>query len=130
MSIGAPYCPLSDTEIDNIHNCADTLGRALHATWPLDRDLYSRLNVAETALKQLITHVRPHGSAPRHAETIERQRQQLFRALAVLHAITLSLTTKTQGFDPDECSTALQVAHELFDEVAAALEGIASLSTT
>lgn len=59
------------------------------------------------------------------AISIEQQRQQLFRALAVLHAIRLSLTSKMEGFDPDLCDTALQVVHELVDDVAAALEGVA-----
>lgn len=56
---------------------------------------------------------------------IEAQRQQLFRALAVLHVARLALTSKTEGFDSDECATALQVAHELVDGVAAALEDVA-----
>jgi hypothetical protein len=54
--------------------------------------------------------------------TIEAQRQQLFRATAVLHVARLALTSKTTGFDPDECATALAVAAGIVDGVAAALE--------
>lgn len=56
------------------------------------------------------------------AATIETQRQQLFRALAVLHVAELALTSKTEGFDPDQCATALAVAGDLVDGVASALE--------
>lgn len=56
------------------------------------------------------------------APTIAELREQLFRALAVLHVARLALTSKSEGFDADECAAALGIVHEIIDDVAAALE--------
>ena len=54
--------------------------------------------------------------------TIAELREQLFRALALLHIAQHALTSKSEGFDLDECAAALGIAHEIIDDVAAALE--------
>lgn len=58
------------------------------------------------------------------APTIDELREQLFRALAILHVARHALTSKTEGFDPEECGAALAIVHEIVDDVAASLETI------
>jgi hypothetical protein len=56
------------------------------------------------------------------SETIEAQRQQLFKAAAVVDMCRYACASKFAGFDPEQMVDALRVVNDLLDDVAAALE--------
>lgn len=57
------------------------------------------------------------------AGVIEAQRQQLFKAAAVVDMCRYACASKFTGFDPEQLADALRVVNDLLDDVAAALEG-------
>ena len=69
------------------------------------------------------------GSKPAHstgrreiAAAIEAQRQQLFKASAVVDMCRYACASKFTGFDPEQMADTLRVVNDLIDDVAAALE--------
>lgn len=60
------------------------------------------------------------------AVTIEAQRQQLFKALAVIEVCRYACASMFEGFDPEQLYDALKVVHELVDDVADVLEEFAA----
>lgn len=57
------------------------------------------------------------------AGVIEAQRQQLFKAAAVVDMCRFACASKFAGFDPEQMVDALKVVNDLLDGVASALEG-------
>jgi len=56
------------------------------------------------------------------AGVIEAQRQQLFKAAAVIDMCRYACASKFVGFDPEQMVDALKVVNDLLDGVAEALE--------
>lgn len=59
---------------------------------------------------------------------IEAQRQQLFRASAVVDMCRYACASNYEGFDPEQLAVALWVVYHLIDHVAGSLEGFAEKS--
>jgi len=57
------------------------------------------------------------------AGVIEEQRQQLFKAAAVVDMCRYACASKFAGFDPEQMVDALRVVNDLLDGVAEALGG-------
>lgn len=57
------------------------------------------------------------------AAVIEAQRQQLFRASAVVDMCRFACASKFTGFDPEQMADALRVVSDLIGDAAGALEG-------
>lgn len=55
----------------------------------------------------------------------EAQRRQLFKASAIIAVCTYACASKLDGLDPECVADALMVAHDLIDDVAGMLEGLA-----
>lgn len=64
------------------------------------------------------------------AAAIEAQRQQLFKASAVIGMCRYACASLYEGFDPEQLWDALQVVDELIDAVAEVLEGFADNKAT
>lgn len=78
---------------------------------------------------------KPADPAPAEVPTelhaaIEAQRQQLFKAAAIIDVCRYACASKYEGFDAERCFDALQVAAELIDGVAEVLEGLAGRNST
>lgn len=70
-------------------------------------------------------------SSDRHkaAAITEAQRQQLFKASAVIGVCRYACASKFEGFDPEQLAMALQVADDLVNDAAEGLEQAASSAT-
>lgn len=59
------------------------------------------------------------------AATIDLQRQQLYKASAVVDMCRYACASLYEGFDPEQLAEALQVVDDLVDDVASVLEQFA-----
>lgn len=69
----------------------------------------------------MTSRVRETNDRPSLAATIERQRQQLFKASAVVDVCRYACASQYDGFDVEQLALALQVADDLVSGAASEL---------